>query len=193
MEMCCMEYVRAIPKVTVSLHAYMNMWACVFYIKYFTPDPSLSFCFTIATKPWQSIPPSRPPPPPSWLLVEPRVLLNIQEGGDLFNRTVPHHPSSTPAPSHYLLLCYAAFTQHTSIDGCFIFDIPKRPFHWTVYLCIFPKRNLIGRRIHRRLTSLTFPNFLTRATEPTERTDPQCISRAAPCKVNEIRQRMDAV
>ena len=69
----------------------------------------------------------------------------------------------------------------------------QRRFHWAVYLRLFAKRDLIGWWIHRCLKSLTFLNFLTQAREPTERTEPQCISRDTPWKVNGIRWRTHVV
>jgi hypothetical protein len=62
--------------------------------------------------------------------------------------------------------CYAVFTLYTSVNG------------WQRICLTYGGHELIGRGLRRCLKSLTFLNSLMQATEPTERTDPQCIPRA---------------
>ena len=64
----------------------------------------------------------------------------------------------------------------------FLYPTNSMVGYWTEYLHIFAERNLIGRWLHPCLKSLTFFNFLTQATEPTEWTDPQCIENAPHAK-----------
>lgn len=86
------------------------------------------------------------------------LLFLVEESLGGFCPTCPHEAA---AP--------ATYTEHISLDRC-----------WTclaygeIWFC-----NLINWRIRRCLESWTLFILLTQATQPTERTDSQCISRAS--------------
>ena len=79
---------------------------------------------------------------------------------------------------------YPAVTLHSSVDGWGLFwRIHVFSRFQTISLdSVFARHDLIGRRIRLQPEKWNVSQLLTQATEPTERMDPQCISRVPKAK-----------